>query len=83
MDSGIVQLRLISPLRSINSRDVRRVIEREIVPSIVVCGGASSRVMNPGRLISVTLPVVLSQEIPSHLQQLGPTHLAIRPEVSD
>lgn len=83
MDSGIVQLRLISPLRSINSRDVRRVIEREIVPSIVVCGGASSRVMNPGRLISVTLPVVLSQEIPSHLQQLEPTHLAIRPEASD
>lgn len=34
------------------------VIEREIVPSIVVCGGASSRVMNPGRLVSVTLPVV-------------------------
>lgn len=70
MDSGIVQLRLISPLRSINSRDVRRVIEREIVPSIVVCGGASSR-GDESREINICYSSSrIITEIPSHLQQL-------------
>jgi hypothetical protein len=38
--------------------------------------------MNPGRLISFTLKVEFSHTMPSHLQQLLPTHFAMRPDVS-
>lgn len=81
---GIVPDRLESPPRSMTSRKDRSAIEVDNRPFISAWRGASSVVMSPGRLISVTLPVLLSQEMPFHLQQLvSLDQLASRPPVSN
>lgn len=64
------------------SRQLTSVIEGDSNPLIWDWKTKSFVEMNPGRRISVTLPVVSSQVMPSQLQQPWPTHFASRLEVS-